>query len=140
MQKCAISGDRPATGLASVYWAWFTIDHEREARKVQYCLACFTDEVLPFVTKALQTPPEDVYDNCLDCGVGIGDLGAVIYATIYPPKSNEIKVDLWFCFPCFDKMRHTLGSLGDRLPDRSANTRAPARSPWAELALEPLAS
>lgn len=136
MQKCAISGDRPTTGLASVYWAWFTIDHERDARKVQYCISCFESEVLPAVQRALATPPEDAYDNCLDCGVAIGDLGAVIYATIYPPKSQELKVELWYCIPCFDRMRHTLGSLGDRLPDRSAPARAPASSPWASLGLE----
>lgn len=133
MQKCSLTGDRPTGGLASIYWAWYTIDHEREARKVHYCMPCFEAILRPTLVRSLTTPVDDRYDNCLECGVDLTDDGAVIYGKLFAPRSEPVPFELWLCFPHFDAMRSDLGSLGVRLADRQVASAAPLESPWLRL-------
>jgi len=131
--RCSFTNDKPPDGIASIYWAWYTIDHERTARKVHYCLPCLTEQVLPILQASKATEPEDYLESCLDCHETLGDLGCMLYGKIFPPKSEPINFELWLCVKCFDTWRFSLSQVGAALPDRQQLTVAPASSPWARL-------
>lgn len=134
VQKCSLCNSRPPGGLCSIYWAWYSVDHERVARKVHYCVDDFSAGVATDITKAQQTDAEDMYENCIACGALINGEGAVMYGQLYVPHQEPIKFETWYCFPCFDVRRGQLGSLGVRLPDRQLfDPGRDTDGPWARL-------
>ena len=133
MIRCSFTNDRPSGGLASIYWAWFTIDHERTARKVHYCLPCYEALVADKVRQFASTPQDDRYESCMACGESIDGEGALIYGTLYAPKSEAFQFELWYCFKHFDVERHELAQMGEPLPDRQAGNSIPKQSPWASF-------
>lgn len=137
MIRCSFTNDRPSGGIASIYWAWFTIDHERTARKVHYCLPCYEALAATPIRRAATVAAEDRYESCLGCGVSIDGEGALFYGTLYAPKSDPFQFELWYCWTCFDKERHELAQMGTPLPDRETRSVAPAASPWANFLNSP---
>lgn len=131
--KCSYDGRKTPDGILSAYMAWYDVDHNRVGRKLKYCVDCFTDRLEPYVRESLTTAPDERYESCLGCHNPIAGEGAIVYATLYPPRSERVDAELWFCFKDFDVVRAELAKLGQELPDRQAAVAAPARSPWLRL-------
>lgn len=131
--KCSLCNGRDSAGIASIYWAWYTIDHERDARRVQYCYECLSGWPYRDLGRSVATAKEDVYETCLGCGEAIDGSGAIIYGKLFAPKQEGRRFELWYCFKCFDERRSELGSLGVKLPDRQVASKGPLESAWTRL-------
>lgn len=131
--KCSYDGRKTPDGILSAYVAWYDIDHNRAGRKLKYCVDCFQDRLEPYVRESLTTAQDDRYESCLGCHQPINGEGAIVYATLYPPRSERVDAELWFCFKDFDVVRAELTAKGEPLPDRQQARVAPERSPWLRL-------
>ena len=129
-QSCGYC-DKPTRGpLASVYWAWFSPDHERIAYRVKYCPAHAKSILNPLFLSWLSRVEEDFGQLCLTCGELLEQDDATLWARVYLPGQEERNIDAEQCASCMAKISADLIEHGQKLKNRSAFAPARANDAW----------
>lgn len=137
---CASCEQQQDYKLISLYWAWARADRTRVAWLQKVCRACFTEQVAPYASNAM----EPVL-MCPVCGIGTVDDYDTVWVTIYVPGMPKLDSEWPCCGPCAVAVRTRAMAGATQLPDRQSGSLGAASGPqpasaaatWEALGLRP---
>lgn len=135
---CSYCEERPREKLASLYFAWFAPEGDRQSYLVKACSGCLVDRWKTILQTYSSTSTAN--DTCIGCGGLLARDDSPVYLNLYLPKQTVREFELDFDAACAAKTCVDISVFGSRLPDRNRGRQgerpeASQPSPWDELEL-----
>jgi hypothetical protein len=125
---CSICRERPRGRLASIYWACWTGDGDREAWKQRYCKGCYSDaraEWLDNLFTSGEASPAGTCPLCLDI---VEDDLVQLFATGFVPGQDAYRYAFDLCPTHFAEAGGKARAGSEPLRDRGLAGPGRARS------------
>lgn len=137
---CTMCKQRRPGKLATAYWAWFEEDGSRSAWRVRLCLGCAPQHLSILLDSSSLTLDNSNVFSCVSCGADASEDSAPMYCTLYLPKREPTEYALQLDSACAVKLRATISTNSERLPDRGGVVRGPSPdiSAWDAIGLAPI--
>lgn len=138
---CSVCRQRRPGKLASAYWAWFDQDGGRHAWRVRLCPGCAPEHLSILLESSRLNPDNSNVFACVSCGADATEDSAPMYCTLYLPKKEPMEYAVQLDGACASRLRATISTSAELLPDRGGVVRGPSPdvSAWDALGLAPLA-
>jgi len=140
MRKCSYCADPTIGKLASSYWGWYPLEGDRIAYKIMYCKPHAEKHLMPIARTWNDNLPNEGEPVCWDCGAEVDSLRDKLFASIYMPNTDPIKLEVGLCSACLSKHQQDIAAVGQRLSNRTEIHARTGEDAWIAIGIVPVDS